>query len=638
MKHTYLYMLLCLVCTTTLFAQKRNFQLDEVEVVGQQQQTANQYRNTIITLDAEQIQATPSVTLNELLDLLPGVDIRTRGANGAQADISMRGGTNDQVLTLLNGVNITDPRTGHANLDLPIDLATVSHIEVLQGTALEQFGLNAFAGAINIITMQPMPRDTMQHHIALSAGSYGYIAPSYAINQQTKKVRWQAATNYNHSTGYIYNTDYSYANLFTAGEAQSQAGEWQWQVGSQYKKFGSNAFYTLKYPDQYETTKALIASASWNKYFNHWQLASTAYYRLHHDTWYLFRPNTPNYPANYNPNRHITQTAALNFKAHYSTEIGRTSFGFEVRNEHILSSVLGELRDSAASHFNPYAYEKNRLNINYFAQQTFVWADNWTAQIGLAGNYNTMFRHNYAFNAQIAYIYAPQSSVYASANRTLRLPTFTDLYYKSVSQIANSDLSPEHSYNFEIGTKYNALLSNQWRISLSVATYYRIGKNIIDWAKRPQDEKWLSMNHTRVDAMGGEATLQVSKNKWFVQASYSFTNLVQTMDKEYADYISKYALDYLRHKATLQFGHPIYKGFGGQWTLTYQQRNGDYINAQNEVCAYKAVYLLDGRLFWKNNKIEVYAEGSNLLNLAYYDYGGIEQPRRWLKAGIVLNL
>ena len=52
--------------------------------------------------------------INELLDYLPGVDIRTRGSNGAQADISMRGGTFDQVLILLNGVNITDPRTVHA--------------------------------------------------------------------------------------------------------------------------------------------------------------------------------------------------------------------------------------------------------------------------------------------------------------------------------------------------------------------------------------------------------------------------------------------------------------------------------------------------------------------------------------------
>ena len=39
---------------------------------------------------------------NELLLYVAGVDVRQRGANGVQADVSIRGGTFDQTLVLVN--------------------------------------------------------------------------------------------------------------------------------------------------------------------------------------------------------------------------------------------------------------------------------------------------------------------------------------------------------------------------------------------------------------------------------------------------------------------------------------------------------------------------------------------------------
>lgn len=649
MKHKIFFMFMLAVCASVAYGQDASdLRLDEVEVYADKVQTASVLRNTITTITSEQIQNLPVVSVNDLLDLLPAVDIRTRGENGAQADISMRGGTNDQVLILLNGVNITDPRTGHANLDLPIDKSAILKIEVLQGSAIEQFGLNAFSGAINIVTVEQTAKGrsessqssnlpilkSLNHQISLEGGNYGYFAPSYNLRGRGKAVDWLVSANYNRSTGYMHNTDYGYGNVFTSGCGISRIGLWQWQAGGQMKKFGSNGFYTLKYPDQYEETNTAFASLNWNKQIDKWKIESGIYYRLHHDTWYLFRPGSENYSESYNPNRHITQLGGINAKVHYYYNIGHTSAGIELRNENILSSVLGEKRNLSDENHTPYSYSKNRLNLNYFIQQTFVWADNWNADAGFAGNYNTMFGHNYTYSARLSYSFAPQSSVYAGTNRTLRLPTFTDLYYKSVTQIANPNLKPEKSYNFELGSRYATIFSGDWHFDVSASLYYRIGQNIIDWIKRPADEKWQSANQTRVDAMGGDILANVSKDKWRISAGYSFANLNQSMAEDYSDYISKYALDYLRHKVIIQFGHPIWKGFGASWTFSYRQRHGEYIDAGNQVQSYKPVYLLDGRVYWKNNFLEVYVAGSNLLDIAYYDYGGIVQPGRWLKAGI----
>jgi len=638
-KKLYLAMfLLCFIVSESIAQSAADLRLQEIEVYGEKSEVASNLRNTITVLTTEQVQSLPATSLNEILDLLPGIDIRTRGANGAQADISMRGGTNDQVLIMLNGVNITDPRTGHANLDIPIAKSAISRIEILQGTAIEHFGFNAFAGAINIITTDPInDKDKpLSHHISLEGGGYGYFAPAYTLRGQHQTLNWIASADYNRSTGFMHNTDYDYGNLYTAGQTNNKAGQWKWQLGGQMKKFGSNGFYTLKYPDQYEQTQTVVASVGWSKKISRWTLESTINYRLHRDKWFLFRPDYDNYPDNYLPNRHITQSGGWNIKAHYHTILGRTSAGLELRNENILSSVLGEQRRDA-DNISVYKYMKNRFNVNYFVQQSFV-RHNWSAQVGIAGNYNTMFGHHYSYAAQVGYSYAYKSTVYANINRTFRMPTFTDLYYQSVTQIANPQLHPEISYNFELGTKYNRIFSNMWQLNLAASLYYRIGQNIIDWIKRPEDEKWQSANHTRVDAMGGEAFIRLHDQKWHILASYSFANLNQSMEDNYNGYVSKYALDYLRHKATIEFGHPIWKGFGATWTFSWQQRHGDYVDVSGQVKKYTPVSLFDGCVYWKNNMIKVYVQASNLLNISYYDYGGIAQPGRWLKAGIHIQL
>ena len=119
-----------------------------------------------------------------------------------------------------------------------------------------------------------------------------------------------------------------------------------------------------------------------------------------------------------------------------------------------------------------------------------------------------------------------------------------------------------------------------------------------------------------------------------LEVGYAYCQL----DKDAGDLLSKYALDYLKHKLTVNVAHGIYKGFGASWQFTFQQREGNYTDKEGTVQNYQPVYLLDGRVYWQNAKLNVYVEASNLIGQRYYDYGGIEQPGRWFKAGIAVNL
>lgn len=82
-------------------------------------------------------------SIEQVLSTLPGIDIRTRGPHGSQADVSMRGGTFDQVMICLNGIPVSDAQTGHYALNLPVPLSAIERIEVLQGAAASLVGGNA---------------------------------------------------------------------------------------------------------------------------------------------------------------------------------------------------------------------------------------------------------------------------------------------------------------------------------------------------------------------------------------------------------------------------------------------------------------------------------------------------------------
>ena len=44
------------------------------------------------------------------------------------------------------------------------------------------------------------------------------------------------------------------------------------------------------------------------------------------------------------------------------------------------------------------------------------------------------------------------------------------------------------------------------------------------------------------------------------------------------------------------------------------------------------------RLSWRQPKYELYVESSNLLNTSYRDHGLVEQPGRWLIAGVKVSI
>ena len=189
--------------------------LDEVIIAENRIQLPYSEQSRSISLvQNEEIKNSPAISTADLLHYVGGVDVRTRGANGIQSDIGIRGGTFEQTLILVNGIKLNDPQTGHHSMNLPINLQQIERIEVLKGPSARTFGQNAFAGAINLVTKEP---EKSYATLGLQGGDFKLWGVNASGGLITGKNSHQVAFSYNASDGYKHNTDYSLLNAFYEG-------------------------------------------------------------------------------------------------------------------------------------------------------------------------------------------------------------------------------------------------------------------------------------------------------------------------------------------------------------------------------------------------------------------------------------
>ena len=632
-----------LLLTTSLSAFSSSEQLDsirdqlnlqEVEVWAERSSsvgTSISLFPMVSEITRDEIAALPAQSVADILKYNAGVDVRTRGASGAQADVSLRGGTFDQVVILLNGVNLTDAQTGHYSPNLPVSIDLIDRVEIRDNS-------------INIITKQN-PSSLIPHPssiLRLTTGMNALVNPATAIRLHHGDFYLNASAEYTRSDGYyapapspkeqvaLDNSDLKLANIFL----QTGYKGLDFQLGAQYKDAGAGMFYGFGSQDQFDATRTGFVAAH---YTHSWQglyeLDAAASYRANYDHYWWHRGQTPGC------NRHLTQNADATVKgvARYNIEgvLGHTTAGIDLRNENIRST---NLRDT------------NRLNLNYFAEQTFIIRYKLVMSVLLNGNWNTMFGNNYSGSANISYKYAYNSYAFLSANRSLRMPTFTDLYYDAGNQLGNPDLQPEEAWTLSLGTKYETAFLQSDLFYLNADAYYRWGRNIIDWVYTPDDPKrpYHAQNHNQVDATGLDLTVGYKRDRWLrnIEVSYSYTWLDLDVNKSGSRY-----LDYLSHKLVARLEHDIFRfssssfllpssssSLGASWTLTWQKREGQYNTAEGEVANFTPVLLLDGQLFWEHPYVRVAVDCTNLTNRHYYDYGGILQPGTWAKLTITAKL
>jgi len=635
MKHPFLFLL---VLPLSALAQpdstSMKVDLDTVRVFSQQRASSySELTRMVGVVTRGELLRMKSTSLSEILERSASIDIRQRGAHGVQSDINFRGGSFDQTLVMLNDVNISDPQTGHHNLNIPIVLDAVSRIEILQGPGARELGQGAFSGAINIITE---PSAINEFSISTFAGEYGLLKTSASATFGSAKIRTFTAASFDRSNGYTDNTDFTGENFFLHTLFRTGVGEFSLFSGYQDKGFGANSFYTPKYPNQFEATRTMLSGLKYRHTFGRTSIAASGYYRKNYDRFELFRNNPPSwYPGH---NYHTTDVYGLKASMSFLYGFGKIEAGAEIRREEILSTNLGEaLSDSVRVKGRDAWYTKggNRDLLNIFTSQTF-YLKRVTLSGGLQLAYNSSFDYIWCWGADISYSLNNHSRLFASANRSYRVPTFTDLYYSSPTNVGNPNLKPEYAVTVEGGLKAN---SRGWSVQL--AMYYRQGSNIIDWVKEPTDEVWHTVNHTSLNTVGVEVFMQadlseVVRDAGSINFSYSFASAEKNEDGKFDSY---YAMDYLRHNLRVTINQQFLKRLTLNLCYHFMARAGEFQDfSTKQIRKFPSIHLADVRLTYNaKSMLEVFIDVSNIFNNHYMDVANVMQAGRWVGAGINLR-
>jgi len=219
-----------------------------------------------------------------------------------------------------------------------------------------------------------------------------------------------------------------------------------------------------------------------------------------------------------------------------------------------------------------------------------------------------------------------------SYNKGFRLPTFTELYYKSPTHEGNRDLKPEHNHSLSLAAEYR-----RSGVEASVKGFYHRGTQMIDWVMYSPDDIY----HTAafdLDNLGvqlrGKLLLPelLGRDTWVRSLSIGYTYIHQTKHDAQQVVKSNVAMEYLRHKFVASLTHRIVSRLSMSWNFRWQERVGSYM-ADGKLVPYRPYAMLDAKLQWDAKRYNLYVQATNITNHRYYDLGSVPQPGIWVMAG-----
>ena len=553
-----------------------------------------QNSKTVQVITADQIRQTGVTHLIDLLQQVSGVDIKRRGAGATQADLSIRGGTFDQTLLLIDGVKLDDAQTGHHTLNFLPPPQMVERIEIIKGPAARVYGQNAFTGAINIVTKTETPKSIT---LDLQHGNYDQTNGSVFLGNTKEKTSILGFMSKNTSDGYRHNTDYDHNQYFIKSIFNRHKMPIDMIATYVGRKFGANGFYASPSAmDQYEETQASLISLSQRHSLENWIFKPKVYWRRGQDMYEYIR----NRPEIYR-NLHITHKVGGALDVTVASDRGITGVGVDISRVSIRSNNLGN---------------RSRKIINFFLEHRFYFFNN-SVDItpGITANYFSDFgTHSYP-GLDLGWQINTKLRLYANTGATFRIPTFTDLFYSDKTTLGNDNLKPEEANTQEIGIRFSKA-----RVTAYLAYFSRKSKNLIDFVKNSNDASipFRAENIQQVNTNGIDLELMhyiffnTLTHQFKINYSYLENNLVNNGYN-----FSRYTINNdLKHHLVGSYNWPITQNLNTYFVYKYVERtSGD------------AYTVVDASARWTVASFEISLYFNNIFNIDYWESNLVPMPK-----------
>lgn len=624
-------------------------QLDSVQVTANRtKQSISKTGKNVQVISSKDIQALPVTSTDELLRILPGIEIQSRGGFGIQSDMTLRGSTYNQVLIMVDGVRVNDPLTGHFNGYVPVVLAEIDRIEITKGTASSIYGADAVGGVINFITKSDPTHSDLNIVANLTAGSYAYQAADISVLAKSNKWRFSFGVQTNSSDGEQYvNPNYGKVasapdikntwfekSTYSASIGRDLGKNWKINLRSSYdeRSFAAQYFYTANiYDESVENTSV---------FFNDLKISGKNG-KFTTDIDLAFRVSTDEFIFNplFTTNSHETNFGLLQFNQTYKpNELHTFVYGTQVDFRSIESNDRG-------NHENFHA--------GVYGQWIGELVDNLTSTVSLRGDYDDNYQFEVSPQVNVSYVWN-NIVLRGGVGRGIRAADYTERFVSNNLEtllpgrnLGNPDLKAETSWSYEAGFDYYLLDG----LKMVATGFYRASDNLIDYVPTlgseitnvsvtldPNNDYFYTQNLTVVNTAGLEVEFWYSKvinekNKVNAKLGYTFLDS-QNPDGEVSKYVSSHA----RH---LINGNVIYSlsNFDLGISGLFKERDATYSNTIGVGLA-PSYLVMNANLSYRllDNRLSIKGEVLNIGNEQYSDIIGARMPGRWYMVGVSLRL
>lgn len=438
----------------------------------------------------DDIEASGSNDVLDLLRQVPGLDIARSGGLAQQTSVFLRGANSNHVLVLIDGVRVSALGTGAFAWE-QLSLDQVERIEVVRGPRAALWGSDALGGVIQVFTRRADGVDA-----ALSAGNHGtwgVQAGAGARNQRgglDARVGWTDSRGINSQNpeGFAFDPDddgFVHRNALVHGDlALGEAQRLSAMASRRDNDVEFDRGESASVQSQYSLALDGALAPHWNQ---HLQVAAVR--DAIHTPAFFSRYETSREQADWNHALQVRERTEALFGLAYVRERGENIDAFsgtpvyDARRNN--KAAFGALRHGAGAH-DLEGSLRHDDNSTFGGETTFAAAWGWQAGDGV----RTTLSYGEGFRA----------------------PTLNELYSPGFGGLfaGNPALEPERSKNLEAGLRLG-----RGAATLDLRAWHDRVDNLVDFSG---GDTFQAINIRRARLQGMEAEARWEAAAWSVTA------------------------------------------------------------------------------------------------------------------------
>ena len=636
---------LFVLMTNCVFAQQKDSiasptPLDEVVISDSKFALAKEKSGKVIAkITSEDLKKREGQSIAAVLNSVVGVEINgSQSVAGKNLGYYIRGGKNNQVLILIDGIPVTDASGISFEYDLRLLPANqVESIEIMKGAASTLYGTGAVTGVINI-TLKKSGKKEIQWNAYFNAGTNNTATDKktnledynqgFSVNGNVKKVCYFASLNSTETSG------------------MSQIAPPNESIKYEYDRF-SRINYLAKLGYKVSEKMTLDFFGNFDKINNDYDGGFD---------------NTGTNDVS--QNNSITEQFRFGFMPKYKYDKGQfilnSSFNKISRSYNELDSYSGKVglsqydsRSVNVDGYNKYEFSKSLFLVTgaqyqFFDMNSVTPYGNiakestkfnmidpyvngvFTSDFGLNINAGARLNIHSEYGNQLVYNLNPSYDfkgfplkVLASYSTAFVTPSLYQLY----SEYGNSTLTPEKNSTLEAGFETQLL---DKKLRFSVVGFYREQNNFIGFSSA---YKYINIDGTnKAKGVETEITFVINENiKWI--SNYTFTQVDEALDRLIPKHKLNSSLDFQINTRT--FLNVNYQYVDGRNDAFF---DGNSYTPQNVVLGSYQLVNSTVRYEVVKNRMTIFGTVNNILNANFVENVGYSSLGRNIKLGLTFNL